>query len=121
MVVGPALAFGGRSTNVSILPFDPENPPEEPPESCADRLTWRLAYALHAAHQPNTDGFCDCRQFYPCPASKLAAQGLRSACGIFESMSMATAMELSSTDDDPADDLLVGGVPGEEVLVGAED
>ena len=65
---------------MSVQPFDPDNPPEEPPPACEDRLMWRMAYSLHVAHQPDVDGFCLCRQFYPCSAAHLAARGLLAAC-----------------------------------------
>ena len=66
---------------MSSLSFDPEDPPEDPPAGCTDPLTWRLAYSLHTAHHPDTEGNCTCGQSYPCPPAQLAARGFRFACG----------------------------------------
>lgn len=62
------------------LPFDPHDPPAEPPAGCADPLLWRVAYALRRAHQARSDGWCDCREFHPCPSRALADGALRQAC-----------------------------------------
>lgn len=55
-----------------------------PPPGCRWPLMWRLARGLYDAHAPGVDGLCClCRpaELDPCPARKLAADGLRTACG----------------------------------------
>ncbi|SDY98126.1 hypothetical protein SAMN05444365_104417 [Micromonospora pattaloongensis] len=67
--------------------FDVDNPPDDPPSGCQHRLLWRLARALWDAHTPDGDGFClasPCRRdnhLSPCPATRLAAEGMQTACG----------------------------------------
>jgi hypothetical protein len=62
------------------VPFDPENPPEQPPEGCSDPLLWRVARALHLAHQPEPDNRCTCGEVFPCGRAALAVRGLLAAC-----------------------------------------
>jgi hypothetical protein len=59
--------------------YDPADPPAEPPGGCTDPLLWRVAHALHRAHRPRPDGFCECRVFWPCATAKLARSALESA------------------------------------------
>lgn len=67
--------------------FDVDNPPADPPAGCHHRLLWRLARALWDAHGTDADGFCvitACRrdnELSPCPALRLAIEGMRTACG----------------------------------------
>jgi hypothetical protein len=61
------------------LPYDPADPPAEPPDGCADPLLWRVSHALRHAHRPRPDGFCECREFWPCPEAVLAERALHSA------------------------------------------
>lgn len=51
-------------------------PPVEPPFGCADPMLWRVARALHDAHKPRTDNFCECKMFWPCPDAQLAEEAL---------------------------------------------
>lgn len=62
------------------LDFDPEEPPPEPPPGCPDPTLWSVAVALHRAHQPRLDGWCACREFYPCAGHRLAVRALVRAC-----------------------------------------
>ena len=61
------------------LPYDPVHPPVEPPDGCVDPLLWRVAQALHDAHHPRPDGFCECRAFWPCESAGLAEVALQAA------------------------------------------
>ena len=59
--------------------------PVDPPAGCTRPLLWSIARWLFADHQPGSDGLCIlCRpaELHPCPARRLAAAGLRTACGI---------------------------------------
>ena len=58
--------------------------PFDPPAGCTRPLTWLLARMLLDAHLRAADGLCClCRpaELFPCPARRLAAAGLRAACG----------------------------------------
>ncbi|HYN97553.1 MAG TPA: hypothetical protein VES42_27260 [Pilimelia sp.] len=61
-------------------PFDPWSPPEQPPAACVDPALWRLAYALHRAHRPRSDGRCGCAERHPCATWWQAVAGLAGAC-----------------------------------------
>ncbi|MEV1289671.1 hypothetical protein [Micromonospora sp. NPDC049679] len=64
-----------------------EDPPLEPPNECRHRLLWRLARGLWDAHGRDREGFCvitACRrdnELSPCPAARLAIEGMQTACG----------------------------------------
>jgi hypothetical protein len=64
---------------MSDLPYDPDNPPCEPPEGCSDPLLWTIARALRRAHGVRPDGFCECKNFWPCPMFTLADETLQTA------------------------------------------
>jgi hypothetical protein len=61
------------------VPHEPGEPPVEPPPGCADPMLWRVARALHNAHRPRTDNFCECKSFWPCPDAQLAEEALQLA------------------------------------------
>ncbi|WP_426510560.1 hypothetical protein ACPPVO_07710 [Dactylosporangium sp. McL0621] len=62
------------------VPREPAaEPPVEPPLGCADPMLWRVARALHGAHRPRTDNFCECKAFWPCPDAELAEEALQLA------------------------------------------
>ncbi|GAA0721471.1 hypothetical protein Drose_07700 [Dactylosporangium roseum] len=63
------------------VPNGPDGPPLDPPSGCADPLLWRVARALHEAHRPRPDNFCECKAFWPCPDARLAEEALRMAYG----------------------------------------
>lgn len=58
------------------VPPGPDEPPLDPPPGCADPMLWRVARALHDAHRPRTDNFCECKAFWPCPDAQLAGEAL---------------------------------------------
>jgi hypothetical protein len=68
------------------LPYDLSDPPFKPPAECRHELLWLLARSLREAHEADADGFCvvtACRRhhlLHPCPPSRLADDGVRSAC-----------------------------------------
>jgi hypothetical protein len=62
------------------VPREPAaEPPVDPPLGCADPMLWRVARALHDAHRPRTDNFCECKAFWPCPDAELAEEALQLA------------------------------------------
>jgi hypothetical protein len=70
------------------LPHDPnnsDNPPVEAPPG-ADPLLWRLAYSVYETHRSRADGFCACRDFWPCEHARLAGDHLRMAYAIDPSL-----------------------------------
>ncbi|GAA1803096.1 hypothetical protein GCM10009682_26180 [Luedemannella flava] len=61
--------------------LDLADPPAEPPAS-ADPLVWRIAYALHVVHRPDSTACCvTCAgsEPWPCRPSRLAARGFEHA------------------------------------------
>lgn len=62
-----------------FLPYDPGNPPSQPPQGCADPVLWSVSFALRRAHRPRSDGWCECRKFWPCATFALADESLRAA------------------------------------------
>jgi hypothetical protein len=72
------------------LPFDP-------PVTCQHPLMWLLARWLLEAHVRGADGLCClCRPAEPdpCPARRLAAAGLRTACGHVDGPSGAAWLDV---------------------------
>jgi hypothetical protein len=61
-------------------PFDLVDPPERPPEACVDPVLWELAYTLHLAHRPGSDGRCPAGEEHPCEGWWRAVAGLSAAC-----------------------------------------
>ncbi|GAA3285184.1 hypothetical protein Dvina_07940 [Dactylosporangium vinaceum] len=61
------------------VPREPAEPPLDPPLGCADPMLWRVARALHDAHRPRTDNFCECKAFWPCADAQLADEALQLA------------------------------------------
>lgn len=77
----------------------PETPPLVParPGDCQHPLMWQLARLLRDAHAPGVDGLCClCRpaEIDPCPARRLAAAGLRAACGHVDGPSGAAWLDV---------------------------
>jgi hypothetical protein len=64
---------------IDPVPLEPREPPVDPPLGCADPMLWRVARALHHAHRPRTDNFCECKAFWPCADAQLAEEALQLA------------------------------------------
>lgn len=104
----PAVGRDGRR-----MSFDIDNPPEEPPADCQHRLLWRLARALWEAHRPDNAGICvatgcwHTNQRDPCRLTRLAQEGMRTACGEATPASppwiAVTRERLAAGDIDPVD------------------
>jgi hypothetical protein len=75
----------------------PDQPPLDPPADCRHPLMWMLARWLLDAHRPGVDGLCClCRpaEVDPCLPRRMAAAGLRAACGTVDSPTGAAWLDV---------------------------